>query len=133
MVHVVGIPKHDALAMNTISIGATLLLIPLFGQLSDVIGRKPLLLASALSTLLLAWPLFRLMQRQEMFVWMLGGQLGFAILIAMFKGTEAAASAEAFAKGVRCSGVAVSHNLCTALLRGGDCADGSNLSDPADA
>lgn len=118
MVHIVGIPKHDALAMNTISIGAMLLLIPLFGQLSDVIGRKPLLLASALGTLLLAWPLFRLMQRQQMFVWMLGGQLGFAMLIAMFKGTEAAASAEAFAKGMRCSGVALSHNLCTALFGG---------------
>jgi MHS family proline/betaine transporter-like MFS transporter len=117
-VHIVGIPKHNALAMNTISVGALLLLIPLFGQLSDVVGRKPVLLTSAAGTLLLAWPLFRLMQHQEMFVLMLAGQLGFAVLIAMFKGSEAAASADAFAKGVRCSGVAVSHNLCSALLGG---------------
>jgi MFS transporter, MHS family, proline/betaine transporter len=118
LVHIVGIPQHNALAINTISMGAALLLIPLFGRLSDVIGRKPLLLASAVGTLLLSWPLFRLMQHQEVFLLMLAGQLGFAILIAMFAGSEAAASAEAFAKQARCSGVAFSHNLCMALLGG---------------
>src|SRR5437660_1049736 len=69
-------------------------------------------------TLLLAWPLFRLLQHQERFALMLAGQLGFAILISMFAGSEAAASAEAFARPVRCSGVAFSHNLCMALLGG---------------
>jgi MHS family proline/betaine transporter-like MFS transporter len=98
--------------------GAALLLIPLFGTLSDRIGRKPLMLAGALGTLLLAWPLFRLLQHQERFALMLAGQLGFAILISMFAGSEAAASAEAFARPVRCSGVAFSHNLCMALLGG---------------
>jgi MFS transporter, MHS family, proline/betaine transporter len=67
LVHIVGIPKHNALAMNTISVGALLLLIPLFGIVSNVVGRKPVLLTSPVGTLLLAWPLFRLMQHHEMF------------------------------------------------------------------
>jgi|SRR5579885_1548853 MHS family proline/betaine transporter-like MFS transporter len=46
------------------------------------------------------------------------GQLGFAVLISMFAGPEAVASAEAFAAHVRYSGVAVSHNPCMALLGG---------------
>jgi MFS transporter, MHS family, proline/betaine transporter len=118
LVHVVGVPKRRALAINTISMGAALLLIPLFGMLSDRIGRKPLLLAAAIGTALLAWPLFRMMQHQEMFALMLAGQIGFAVLIAMFAGAQAAASAEAFQRHVRCSGVALSHNLCMALLGG---------------
>jgi MFS transporter, MHS family, proline/betaine transporter len=118
LVHVVGVPKTRALVINTISMGAALMLIPLFGTLSDRIGRKPLLLTAAIGTALLAWPLFRMMQHQDTFVVMLTGQVGFAILIAMFAGAEAAAAAEAFQRHVRCSGVAVSHNLCMALLGG---------------
>jgi MFS transporter, MHS family, proline/betaine transporter len=118
LVHIVGVPKPRALAINTISMGTALLLIPLFGMVSDRIGRKPVLLAGAIGTALLAWPLFRLMQRQDTFVVMLSGQIGFAILISMFAGAEAAASAEAFQRHVRCSGVAMSHNLCMALLGG---------------
>jgi len=118
LVHIVGVPKPRALAINTISMGAALALIPLFGMLSDRIGRKPLLLAGSIGTAILAWPLFRMLQHQELFATMLMGQLGFAILISMFAGPEAAASAEAFAARVRCSSVAVSHNLCMALLGG---------------
>jgi len=118
LVHVVGVPKRRALAINTISMGAALVLIPLFGMLSDKIGRKPLLLGGALGTAILAWPLFRMMQHQETFAVMMAGQLGFALLISMFAGPEAAAAAEAFQRHVRCSGVALSHNLCMALLGG---------------
>ncbi len=118
LVHVVGVPKSRALAINTISMGALLLLTPLFGMLSDRIGRKPVLLSGAVGTLLLAWPLFRMLQHQEMFAVMLAGQLGFALLISMSAGAEGAASAEAFQRHVRCSGVALSHNLCMALLGG---------------
>lgn len=118
LVHVVGVPKQRALVINTISMGAALVLIPLFGMLSDRIGRKPLLLAGAFGTVLLAWPLFRMMHRHDMFAIMLAGQVGFAILTSMFAGPGAAASAEAFQRHVRCSGVAVSHNLCMALLGG---------------
>jgi MFS transporter, MHS family, proline/betaine transporter len=118
LVHVVGVPKPRALAINTISMGTALLLIPLFGMLSDRVGRKPVLLAGAIGTVLLAWPLFRMMQRQDTFMVMLSGQIGFAILISMFAGAGAAASAEAFQRHVRCSGVAISHNLCMAVLGG---------------
>jgi MHS family proline/betaine transporter-like MFS transporter len=118
LVHVVGVPKTRALAINTVSMGTALVLIPLFGTLSDRIGRKPLLLAGAIGTALLAWPLFRMMQRYDAFALMLSGQIGFAVLISMFAGAGSAAAAEAFARQVRCSGVAVSHNLCMALLGG---------------
>ncbi len=118
LVHVIGVPKQRALGINTISMGAALVLIPAFGMLSDRIGRKPLLLGAAIGTAILAWPLFRMMQNQDVFAAMLAGQLGFAFLIAMFAGAGAAASAEAFERQVRCSGVAVSHNLCMALLGG---------------
>ncbi len=45
-------------------------------------------------------------------------QLGFAFIIASYNGAAPAAAVKAFPAGVRCSGVAISHNLCMALFGG---------------
>ena len=62
----------QALDINTINMLILLLLMLLAGALSDRLGRKPLLIASALGTLVLAWPLFWLMHHPS-FALMLAG------------------------------------------------------------
>jgi MFS transporter, MHS family, proline/betaine transporter len=109
--------QSEALDINAISLAFVLLVIPAAGMLSDRVGRKPLLLVASLGTMILAWPLFRLMHH-PVFGIMLAGQLGFAVLIGLFCGAEPAAAAEAFPAHVRCSGTAISHNLCMAALGG---------------
>lgn len=93
------------------------LMLRLAGQLSDRVGRKPMLLMASGAMLLFSWPLFRLLWH-PLFSVPLIGQIGFALIIAMFDGAAPAASAEAFPASVRCSGVALSHNLCMALFGG---------------
>jgi MFS transporter, MHS family, proline/betaine transporter len=114
---IVQIPKADALAINTIALAAMLVLIPAAGVLSDRFGRKPLLLAGAVGMLLFSLPLFGLLGSPQFSV-ILVGQLGFTIILCLFFGAEPAATAEAFPRPVRCSGAAISHNLCFALLGG---------------
>ncbi len=113
----VGLSRGHAMAINTLGMAAALIALPIAGALSDRFGRKPLAFASAIAVLLLAHPLFRLLWHPELRV-PLVGQMGFAVIIALFQGVAPAAAAEAFPAHVRCVGVAVSHNLCMAMLGG---------------
>jgi MHS family proline/betaine transporter-like MFS transporter len=117
LTEIVGLSKGHAMAINTLGMAAALVALPLAGALSDRVGRKPLAFASALAVVLLAHPLYHLLWHPELSV-PLVGQIGFAIIIALFQGVAPAAAAEAFPAHVRCVGVAVSHNLCMAILGG---------------
>ena len=111
------LPKSHALAIDSLSMMLVLVVLPFAARLSDRIGRKPILLASAAAGVLLFWPLFHLMQ-YPVFGRPLLGQLGFAIIIGFFMGVEPATSAEMFPTSVRCTGTALSHNTCLALFGG---------------
>jgi len=112
-----GLAHGSALAINTLGMALLFMVLPAAGALSDWSGRKPLLLGSALLALLLARPLFGLF-RLGGFTAPLLAQLGFAVIMGTFDGVSPAAMAEAFPASVRCSAVAISHNLCMAILGG---------------
>lgn len=117
LTEIVGIAKSRALAINTIGMAAAVLMLPVAGAMSDRIGRKPVLLLSSGLIIFLAWPLFNLLWHPVFHVPLLG-QIGFALLIALFDGVAPVTAAEAFPANVRCTGVVLSHNLCMALLGG---------------
>ncbi len=117
LTEIVGIAKSRALAINTIGMAAAVLMLPVAGAISDRVGRKPVLLLSAGAIIVCAWPMFNLLWHPRLGVPLLG-QVGFAILIAMFDGVAPVTAAEAFPANVRCTGVGLSHNLCMALLGG---------------
>jgi hypothetical protein len=85
--------------------------------LSDRIGRKPLLLGTALGLLGLAWPLFWLMHHPAWGLTLVG-QLGLAILLGLYAGAHPATMAEAFPAWVRVRGVSVAYNLSLGVLGG---------------
>jgi MHS family proline/betaine transporter-like MFS transporter len=117
MQQIVHVRAAEALDLNTFNMGILLLVLPAAGALSDRLGRKPLLLGSALGTLGLGWPLFWLMHHPVVSL-MLVGQLGFAVLLGLFMGGLPATMAEAFPGRVRVTAQAFSYNLCWALLGG---------------
>ncbi len=114
---VVHMRAAQALDINTINMVILLLLIPAAGALSDRVGRKPLLIASALGTLLFAWPLFWMMHHPH-FAVVLVGRMGFAVLIGLFLGTCPATMVEIFPARVRCSALSVGYNLSLGVLGG---------------
>ncbi|MGH7906890.1 MAG: MFS transporter, partial [Candidatus Binataceae bacterium] len=117
MTRVVGAPEHDALAVTTISMAFVLLVIPLAATLSDIIGRKAVLLAAAVCAALFVWPLFRLMHQRD-FSSLLLAQLGLAAIIGLYEGATPAAATEAFPASARCTGVALAFNICMTLFGG---------------
>ena len=117
LTEIVGIAKSRALAINTIGMASAVLMLPIAGLLSDRFGRKPMLLLASGLMICLAWPLFNLLWH-PMFHSTLLGQVGFALLIALFDGVAPTTAAEAFPANVRCTGVGLSHNICIALLGG---------------
>jgi MHS family proline/betaine transporter-like MFS transporter len=117
LAQIVHVGAAQALDLNTLGLGVLLLVLPLAGALSDRVGRKLLLLGSALGVFVLARPLFWLIHH-PLWSLMLVGQLGFAVLLGLFVGTLPATMAEAFPARVRVSAVALSFNLCWGLLGG---------------
>jgi MHS family proline/betaine transporter-like MFS transporter len=114
---IVDVRAAEALDINTLNMVILLLVMPAAGALSDRLGRKPLLLGSALGTLVLAWPLFWLMHH-PIFGMILIGQMGFAVLVGLFNGVIPATMVEAFPAGVRCSALAVGYNVCLGVIGG---------------
>ncbi len=110
-------PRSTALDINTISMVVLLVLIPVSGMLSDRIGRKPLLLIGTGGILLLTYPLM-LAMHQPNDALILGGQVGFAILLAAFLGSGPATMAEVFPARVRVSALSVGYNVCLAIFGG---------------
>lgn len=107
----------DALTAHTITIVFLMLIIPLFGHLSDKIGRKVLLLLSLVGFVLFSYPLFSLMFHNT-FYSILIAMLSFAILEAMFQAVMPALMTEMFPTRVRYTGLSISYNLSMAIFGG---------------
>jgi metabolite-proton symporter len=90
---------------------------PLFGALSDRIGRRPVYLAGALISLLYAFPFFWLLQRGAAFV-PLAIVLGLNVGQDMMYGPQAAYFAELFDARVRYTGASLVYQL-TSVFSGG--------------
>ncbi len=111
------LPAAKALDINTLNMVAMLVLMPLFGLLSDRIGRKRMAIGAALATAALAWPLFRLLHSgSEGLVFL--GQFGFAVLIGAYVGVNPTILVEAFPRDVRCSAVSTSYNVVLGIFGG---------------
>jgi MHS family proline/betaine transporter-like MFS transporter len=114
---VVDVPAGLALRINTINMVLLLVVVLAGGALSDVVGRRPVLLGSALAVLLCAWPLFSLLHHPDFWA-MLMGQAALALLLGPWLGTVPAAMAEAYPARVRCTALSVGYNLTLGIVGG---------------
>jgi MFS transporter, MHS family, proline/betaine transporter len=106
----------SALTIVTIGLAVLVVLLPIFGALSDRVGRKPLLFASTVGAIVLAIPLFFVAQSGS--YWnALAAQLGLMILNACMGGIVAT-YAELFPTKVRYTGVSVAYNFAQTIFGG---------------
>ena len=95
-----------------------LLFIPIFGRLSDKIGRKPLLLACCVAYIVLPYPIFSYLLGGASYTSLIMVQILFAILIAMFSGPGPAAIAEIFPTRTRSTWMTSGYALAVAIFGG---------------
>ncbi|MFI5012337.1 MAG: MFS transporter [Hyphomicrobiales bacterium] len=107
-----------ALAANTIAILLRTALTPIMGHLSDSIGRKPMLMFTALGFLLLSYPMFAWLVAAPGFLVLLVVQLVAGFLMAVFSGPGPAMLCELFPTNLRSTALSIGYNLATAIFGG---------------
>jgi MHS family proline/betaine transporter-like MFS transporter len=107
-----------ALWSNTIGLLALVICIPFMGKLSDIYGRKPLLLACCVAYVVLPYPIFSFLLSGASFTSLVLVQILFAVLISMFSGPGPAAIAEMFPTRTRSTWMTTGYALAVALFGG---------------
>lgn len=117
-VSVLHLPASNGLPAVILGSIMVLLFTPVFGTLSDQIGRKPLLVFSAAAILILAYPLFWMLNEFPGLTSLLLFQLIFGLLIACYEGPILAAMLELFPRDIVSTGIALSHSLAVTIFGG---------------
>ena len=113
-----GLAENVAYAGVMIAAGVQFVATPLYGALSDRIGRRPVYMFGAGFLVLFAFPFFWLMDTRVMVLIWLAIVLGFAIGNGAMFATQPAFFSELFGTSVRYSGVSLGYQL-TAVFAGG--------------
>ncbi|HEY3685379.1 MAG TPA: MFS transporter [Streptosporangiaceae bacterium] len=109
--------SDDASISAVIAMTVVCVLIPLFGALSDRVGRKPMLTASCVASIVLAYPVFAWMNSGSLAA-AIGGHVVLGILLALFISTSLAAMNELFATRVRYGGFSIGYNISVSAFGG---------------
>jgi len=110
-------PLAHALSINTISMVILLITIPFAGHLSDIFGRKKIMIIATVAMLVLVWPLFVWLQVNSLWA-VLGSQVVFALIIGFLQGPMPSLMAEMFPVRVRYTSIGIGYNFSVALLGG---------------
>ena len=108
---------QQALLVNVCGLVAMVVMIPLMARLSDRIGRKPVLIISALAMALLSYPMFQLITTGEMALAAVGA-IGMAMAFAGHAATVHTVLFEMFPTSVRYSAYSIGFSLSTIIFGG---------------
>lgn len=110
------IPLSDAFLSGTVGGLLLFLLCPLMGRVSDVFGRKPVMLVGAALIALFIYPLFHYLAAAPGLGRLIQIQSVLALLIAIYIGPIAAFMAELFTTRRRSTGLSIAYNLAVLLV-----------------
>src|SRR5690554_543110 len=118
LVNTGGISKEDATMITFMALLVFALLQPLFGALSDRIGRRPLLIAFGVLGVLTTVPLMKAISTAgsnwEVFGWL----VVYLVILSLYSGISVVVKAEIFPAAVRVVGAGLPHAITVALFGG---------------
>jgi MFS transporter, MHS family, proline/betaine transporter len=112
------LPLDQAFSAQAIGLACMIVLIPIFGALSDYIGRKPIIVVALILYLVLIYPLFSWMYANPSFSSLLITQAALCCLIGAFAGPMSTALAEQFPAHIRSTGLGLAYNLAVMIFGG---------------
>ncbi|MFM8466811.1 MAG: MFS transporter [Oxalobacteraceae bacterium] len=112
------IPLGDAFVAQVAGLLCLTLITPLFGLLSDRIGRRPVLMAAMLCYLILPYPLLSWLLAEPSLVRLAAMQVVLCTAVAMSFGPVSTALAEQFPVHMRSTGLALAYNMAVMLFGG---------------
>jgi MFS transporter, MHS family, shikimate and dehydroshikimate transport protein len=113
-----GLSKNTMLTGVIIAAAIGLVTVPLFGALSDRVGRRPLYLAGAVVTTLWAFPLFGLIDTESPVLIWLSIAVGINLGHDLMYGPQGAYFSELFGTRVRYSGASLGYQLASVFAGG---------------
>src|SRR6185312_15110606 len=108
---------ESAALLSTVASITALVLVPLFGAWSDRIGRKPLMVSSAVLMIVCSYPLFAIMQLETPWAGTVS-TIGLGVILAIVLGVHAVTVAEIFPTRTRQSGLSIAYSVTAAIFVG---------------
>ncbi|MET1153744.1 MFS transporter [Arthrobacter sp.] len=112
------VPQYYGLTAVMIGSALNIIMIPVFGRLSDRIGRKRTFLLGGTAITLTAWPIFALIGTGQQLAIILGVALFLALGHALVYAPLPALYCELFPTAVRYSGISIGYQMASILLAG---------------
>lgn len=113
-----GLSLGDAFSAQVVAVALLTALMPVFGALSDRIGRKPMLITASAALLVVLYPLFNWLHANPSLGHLIIVQLVLCTILAVYFGPISAAVAEQFPAGVRSTGLSLAYNLAAMVFGG---------------
>ena len=114
----VGYGMDEVLFMNAMVMLILMLVFPISGFLSDRIGRKKIMVTSAVLMALLIYPIFWLMANHGGYIYAISGLVIFSFLVGFYSGPIPAFLVDLFPAKIRYTGIGLSYNIAAALFGG---------------
>jgi MFS transporter, MHS family, alpha-ketoglutarate permease len=118
LVNTAGFSKNDATLISAISLAVFMCVQPIFGALSDRIGRRPVLMTFGVLGTLGTWPLLHALAGAHSFGTALGLLTLALLVVSGYTSINAVVKAELFPTNVRALGVAFPYAVAVSLFGG---------------
>ncbi|HSU22087.1 MAG TPA: MFS transporter [Variovorax sp.] len=112
------LPLRDTFLVQMTSAAFMIVLMPLWGALSDRVGRRPLMIGSLIGYLLVLYPAYAWLTSEPSIMRLLVAQLSICVFVSVYFGIFSTVIAELFPANVRSLGMSLAYNIAVMIFGG---------------